>query len=83
MSDALAANAGEEAALIRCQCLAHGPRKFTERVDVFPAECAIVLATLAQVFDHEKAARAQQMSVAEHFAYHQRYSGPIMATLKH
>ena len=82
MSDALAANAGEEAALVRCHCLAHGQRKFVELSDVFPAECTVVLEALTQVFDHEETARMQQMSVAERFAYHQRYSGPIMAALK-
>src|SRR5919199_2562627 len=30
MSDALAANTADEAALIRCHCLAHGRRKFSE-----------------------------------------------------
>jgi len=47
MSDALAANAtAAEGALIRCHCLAHGHRKFRELEDVFPAECAVVIAAL-------------------------------------
>jgi hypothetical protein len=34
MSDALASNTVDEGALIRCHCLAHGQRKFTELEDV-------------------------------------------------
>ena len=35
MSDALASNTADEGALIRCHCLAHGRRKFTELEEVF------------------------------------------------
>jgi hypothetical protein len=82
MSDALAANTADEAALIRCHCLAHGRRKFTELEEVWPEECAVVLEALKQVFDHEEEARVQQMNATERLAYHQAYSGPIMETLK-
>jgi transposase len=82
MSDALAANAADEAALIRCHCLAHGRRKCSELEEVFPAECTVVIDALKQVFDHEEEARGQQMSTAARFASHQHYSGPIMAALK-
>jgi hypothetical protein len=83
MSDALAMNAAEEAALIRCHCLAHGRRKVAELEDVFPHECAVVMDALAQVFDHEEESRVQQLSAPKRFAYHQQYSGPIMEALKH
>jgi hypothetical protein len=83
MSDALARNAVDEGALIRCHCLAHGRRKFSELEDVFPQECAVVLEALAQVFDHEEEARIQHLSAPERLAYHQYYSGPIMQELKH
>jgi hypothetical protein len=82
MSDALAANAAEETALIRCHCLAHGRRKFTDIADSFPAECTVVLEALGQVFDHEAAAQVQQLSAMERLVYHQRYSGPVLAGLK-
>jgi transposase len=82
MSDALASNAADETALIRCHCLAHGRRKFTELEDVFPAECTVVLDALAQVFDHEEEARRQQMSAADRLAYHQQWSSPLMQALK-
>src|SRR5262245_42393129 len=83
MSDALAQNAADEGALIRCHCLAHGRRKFTELEEVFPAECAIVIKGLKHVFEHEEEARVQQMSAEARLGYHQQYSGPIMEQLKH
>ena len=83
MSDALASNTADEGALIRCHCLAHGRRKFTELEEVFPAECAMVIDALRQVFDHEEEARVQHMSAEVRLRYHQQYSGPIMDRLKH
>jgi transposase len=82
MSDALAANTADEAALIRCHCLAHGRRKFSELEEVWPEECAVVIEALKQVFDHEEEARVQQMNATERLAYHQAYSRPIMEALK-
>ena len=55
MSDALVSNAADEAALIRCHCLAHGRRKFSELEETFPEECTVVIEALKQVFDHEEA----------------------------
>ena len=82
MSDALASNEADEQALIRCHCLAHGRRKFSELEDVFPQECAVVLDVLTQVFDHNEEARTQQLSAQERLAYHQVCSGPLMEGLK-
>jgi hypothetical protein len=83
MSDALTHNnIADEGALIRCHCLAHGRRKFTELEEVFPAECALVLEALKQVFDHEEEARVQHMNAEVRLQYHQQYSGPIMEALK-
>ena len=78
MSDALGSNTADEAALIRCHCLAHGRRKFSELEETFPAECTVVIEALKQVFDHEEEARLQQLSPTERLAYHQHASGPIM-----
>ena len=83
MSDALASNTADEGARIRCHCLAHGRRKFTELEEVFPDECTVVIEALKQVFDHEEEARVQQMSAEARLRYHQQYSGPIMEQLKH
>ena len=77
MSDALAAMHADEAALIRCHCLAHGRRKFSELEEVFPEECEVVIEALKQVFDHEEEARVQQMNPTERLAYHQPIVGRL------
>jgi transposase len=82
MSDALRSNNAEEDALIRCHCLAHGRRKFSELDEAFPTESAVVVNALKDVFDHEEYTRAEQMTAQERLAYHQRKSGPIMKRLK-
>ncbi|HEY7494696.1 MAG TPA: transposase [Candidatus Tectomicrobia bacterium] len=71
-----------EEALIHCHGLAHGRRTCTELEEVFPEECAVVIQALRQVFEHEDAAREQQLNAADRLAYHQRSSGPIMNGLK-
>src|ERR687885_86024 len=81
MSDALASNTADEAALIRCHCLAHGRRKFSELEETFPAECTVVMEAFKQVFEHDEAARLQHLTPTERLAYHQHASGPIMAAL--
>jgi len=82
MSDALSRNAVDEASLMRCHCLAHGRRKFSELEEVFPAECQGVMEALKQGFDHEEVARKEQMDGAARLASHQEYSAPIMDGLK-
>ena len=82
MSDALSSNTAEETPLIRCHCLAHGRRKFSELAEVFPAESAVVVDALKIVYEHEEAAREQQLSAEARLGYHQTYSAPIMAALK-
>jgi transposase len=82
MSDALSSNNAEEAGLIRCHCLAHGRRKFSELEEVFPVESAVVTTALKFVFEHDEAARDQQLSAPERLVYHQTYSGPIMEELE-
>ena len=32
--------------LMRCHCLAHGRRKFSDLEEVFPHECQVVLAVI-------------------------------------
>ena len=83
MSDALASNAVvDEAILIRCHCLAHGRRKFSDLVESFPQECRVVLEILGQVFDHDEQARQDQLSPAARLAYHQARSQPLLEGLK-
>jgi transposase len=82
MSDALSRNEADETGLIRCHCLAHGRRQFSEIEDVFPLECQVVLEVIKQVFDHEDEAREQALEPAARLAYHQALSQPIMDGLK-
>jgi hypothetical protein len=52
----------DEAAVIRGHCLAHGRRKVSDLVEVFPHECQVVLEVLSAVFDHAEQARQAQRS---------------------
>ena len=65
MSDALPSNNAVEDALIRCHCLAHGRRKFSELDEAFPTESAVVVNALKDVFDHDEDARAKQLTAPE------------------
>ena len=68
--------------LIRCHCLAHGRRKFSDLAEVFPHECQVVLEVLSAVFDHDEQARKEQLSPEARLAYHQAQSRPLMDGLK-
>src|SRR5262249_20234536 len=82
MSDALSSNNAEEMTLIRCHCLAHGRRQFSELAEDFPTESAVVVNALKLIYDHDEEARAQELSAQERLAYHQAYSAPVFTTLK-
>jgi hypothetical protein len=82
MSDALSRNEVEDGLVVRCHCLAHGRRQFSDLEEMFPGECRVVIETLKQVFDHEEVAREQAMSPAARLAYHQAYSKPLIDDLK-
>ena len=82
MSDALSHNHAEEAMLIRCHCLAHARRQFSELTDDFPAESAVVVEALKLVYEHDKQAHEQQLNAQRRLVYHQTYSEPIFTTLK-
>jgi len=82
MSDALTSNeVADESKLIRCHCLAHSRRKFSDLEDVFPLECQVVLQVLSQVFDHDEQARKEQLSPQARLAYHQAQSQPLLEAL--
>jgi hypothetical protein len=82
MSDALSRNEVTEGLVIRCHCLAHGRRQFSDIEEIFPSECRVVLDVITQVFDHEDEAREQQMSPQARLAYHQESSQPLLDELK-
>ena len=82
MSDALSRNEVDEESVIRCHCLAHGRRQFSDIQEVFPSECRVVIDALKQVFDHDAEARDTQLSAEARLTYHQDYSQPLMDELK-
>ena len=82
MSDALSRNNAEEANLIRCHCLAHARRQFSELADDFPAESAVVVNALKLIYEHDDEAREQALSAQERLVYHQTYSAPVFTALK-
>src|SRR5262247_669739 len=83
MSDALTSTAvAAESRLIRCHCLAHGRRQFSDLEAVFPQACQVGLRVLSQVFDHDEQARQAQLSPQGRLAYHQAQSQPLMDALK-
>jgi hypothetical protein len=82
MSDALSRNEVDAAGGIRCHCLAHGRRPFSDIAEVFPRACQVVLEALKQVFDPEEEARDQQMSPPARLASHQADSQPLLDALQ-
>lgn len=82
MSDALSSNNAVEAQLIRCHCLAHARRQFSELAADFPVESGVVVDALKLIYEHDDVAREQGLSTQERLAYHQAYSGPVFTTLK-
>ncbi|MGE4095908.1 MAG: IS66 family transposase [Candidatus Binatia bacterium] len=82
MSDALSSNNATEAQLIRCHCLAHARRQFSELADDFPVESEVVVDALKLIYEHDDAAREQGLSAQERLVYHQTYSAPVFTALK-
>lgn len=83
MSDALSSNQVADAArLIRCHCLAHGRRKFSDLAEMFPHACQVVLEVMRQVFNHDEQARKEQLSPEERLVSHHARSQPRMDDLK-
>jgi transposase len=82
MSDALSHNNAEEAGLIRCHCLAHARRQFSDLADDFPAESAVVVDALKLIYDHDDEAREQGLNAQERLVYHQTYSAPVFTALQ-
>ena len=84
MSDALSANqldpepAGN---MIRCFCLAHGLRPFSDLEDAFPEPVSHVLKVLDQVFEQDRTTRERQLTPEARLAYHQQHSGPLLDAL--
>jgi transposase len=82
MSDALSSNNAEETMLIRCHCLAHARRQFSDLADDFPAESGVVVDALKLIYEHDDEAREQGLSAQERLVYHQTYSEPVFTALQ-
>jgi len=82
MSDALSSNNAEETMLIRCHCLAHARRQFSDLADDFPAESGVVVDALKLIYEHDDEARKQGLSAQERLVYHQTYSEPVFTALQ-
>ena len=82
MSDALSSNNAEETMLIRCHCLAHARRQFSDLADDFPAESGAVVDALKLIYEHDDEARKQGLSAQERLVYHQTYSEPVFTALQ-
>jgi hypothetical protein len=83
MSDALASNEVADASrVLRCHCLAHGRRTFSDLEEVLPHACQVVLEVIRQVCDHDEHARQEQLSPEARLAYHQAQSQPLMDARK-
>jgi transposase len=84
MSDALSAHRLEpEPAgnVIRCFCLAHGLRQFSDLEDAFPEPVSHVLKVLDEVFAHEQTTRECQLTPEARLHDHQQHSGPLLEAL--
>lgn len=82
MSDALAANqAGGLPKHIRCHCLSHALRQFTDIDEYFPEQCPRVIGDLDAVYEHDEQTRQHHLDPEQRLAYHQQHSQPIMEQL--
>jgi hypothetical protein len=81
MCDALSRNQPGPFQVVLANCMVHARRKFVDIVDLFPAECRIVLETLEQVYHHDAMAKRDGMSDAQRLAFHKEKSAPLMNEL--
>jgi len=70
MCDGLSRNKPRTAATLLANCNAHGRRGFVAVADVFPQECAHVLETMQQIYQHDEQSRreaelAEKLAAAE------------------
>ncbi|MGI9334505.1 MAG: IS66 family transposase [Gammaproteobacteria bacterium] len=83
MSDALAANqAGGLPEHIRCHCLSHALRQFTDIDETFPEPCQRVIDDLKAVYEHDQHARELKLAPQRRLVHHQAHSEPIMTELR-
>jgi len=82
MSDAASSNnIADINSAIKANCLAHGRRKFSEILEVFPQECQFVVDVIAFVYHIDHHCRINKLSDKQRLEYHQQHSGPVMGLL--
>jgi transposase len=81
MCDALSRNLPGAFEILVANCIAHARRRFVDVVPNFPEECQHVLEILADVYENDAIARAENLSPDERLAFHQAKSGPLMVEL--
>ena len=81
MCDALSRNMPGTLATIVANCMAHGRRKFVDKVEQFHDECRHVLETLAVVYHNDELAKQKNKTPEERLIFHQTESGPVMEQL--
>ena len=64
-----------------CLCLTHGRRKFFDLLEIFPKVSQFVIDQIATIYYHEGHCNRQEYTPEERLCYHQKHSGPVMATL--
>ena len=82
MCDALSRNVPKAFETVLSNCLAHARRKIVDVTPQFPRECAFVLTTLAQVYQHDAECKQRGDTPAARLAYHQAHSQPLMNDLQ-
>jgi transposase len=82
MCDALSRNAPKEFTTILGNCLSHGRRNFVDQAENFPEECRHVIEVLAKVYEHDGAAKEQEMNPLQRLLSHKAHSGPLMEDLR-
>ena len=81
MCDGLARNLPLEHAVVLANCLAHGRRHVVDEVGNHPELCTHLLEEIGKVFANDAKCRKGGLTGEARLAYHQRESGPVMASL--
>ena len=81
MCDGLDRNRPDGHAVVLANCLAHARRHVVDEVGNHPDLCAHLLGEVGKVFANDAACRKDGLSGDARLAFHQRESGPVMASL--
>jgi hypothetical protein len=82
MCDGLDRNRPKGHEVIAANCLAHGRPHVVDEAESFPGECRHVLEQLRIVFANEALCKEKGWEGEERLHFHQKQSGPVMASLK-